>query len=259
MKQFLIKLTCTALLLALAMPAALMAQDEENPPNLASAWTVHPKAGKTAEFMAAVAVHMAFRKEAGDSRGWNVYRPVIGDDVGVTGFRYCCFDWADEDAYGAEDAAKGLSDHWNANVDQYVERYEHYLVELDHDNSHWNDGAGPFSYYGVTSWYIPPGSGADFNAMKAKMSTLAKENGWATEDHNWSWSTRIGGKNVESIVIPHENYASMAPPEQTFYAFVVEQVGEEAANEMFGAFNKAAGHSKFTVWQHIKELSIDNE
>ena len=257
--RFITKLVCAAFLLSLAMPTVLLAQDEDDPPSLATVWVVHPKAGHFGSFMAAVADHMAFRKEQGDIRGWNVYQPAVGDDIGKIAFRYCCFDWADEDAYVTDEAAKGLGDHWNANVDQHVEHYEHYLSETDYDNSHWNDEAGPFTLFGVTTWNIAPGKGSDFNSMKAKMSQLAKENGWANEDRIWSWSSRIGGKPEESLVIPHENYADMAPPEETFYEFVVEQVGAEEADAMFGKFSKSSRSTNYTVWQHIPELSISNE
>jgi hypothetical protein len=257
--RLLTKLISAAFLLSLAMPAVLMAQDEADPPNLATVWIVHPKAGHFGEFMAAVTEHMAFRKEQGDTRGWNVYQPVIGDDIGKVAFRYCCFDWADEDAYAAAEAEKGLGDHWNANVDQHVGHYEHYLSAIDLDNSHVSEAAfESATLFGVTTWNIAPGKGADFDAMKAKMSTLAKENGWASDERNWSWSSRIGGKPEESIVIPHKDYADMAPPEETFYEFVVGQIGEEAANEMFATFSKSASSSRYTVWQLNPDLSIDS-
>ncbi|NIP18990.1 MAG: hypothetical protein GWM87_13170, partial [Xanthomonadales bacterium] len=45
MKQVFIRLICVTFLLSLAVPATTMAQDEDDPPNLASAWVVYPKEG----------------------------------------------------------------------------------------------------------------------------------------------------------------------------------------------------------------------
>ncbi|NIP18989.1 MAG: hypothetical protein GWM87_13165, partial [Xanthomonadales bacterium] len=160
----------------------------------------------------------------------------------------------------ADSGPKGLSEHWNEHVDPHVAHYEHYFVALDMENSHWNEGAGESAtLFGVTEWYIAPGKGADFNAMKEKMSTMAKEKGWANEERNWLWSERIGGKPVASIVSPYENYSDMAPPEVTFYEFAVEQLGEEEADKMFETFSKSASASKYTLWRHIPELSMSDE
>ena len=195
------KLICAAFLLSLAMPALVVAQDEEASAYLASVWVVHPREGHFGEFMTAAAEHIAFRKAQGDSRSWEGYQPVMGDDIGKVVFRYCCFEWADEDAYLATADDKGLGAHWNENVDPHVAHYEHYFSAVDFDNSHWNDDAGEAStLFGVTEWYVAPGKSGDFNDMKEKMSTMAKEQGWASEETNWSWYTRIGGKPVEAIV-----------------------------------------------------------
>ena len=158
-------------LFAFTPVATAQEAEEEKTPNLASVWVMSVKTGMFNQFMDAVAGHMAFRVEKADSRAWQTYTPVLGDSIGKTvSFRYCCFDWADEDAYIAETIEKGFNEHWYANVGQFVENAGHYLSEVDLESSHWSDEAGAFAYFGVTSWTIKPSKYKDFTVMKKKFS-----------------------------------------------------------------------------------------
>ena len=105
---------------ALLLPIGALADahEEEAPAPLHDVWWVVPKKGMEAEFVEAAAAHMAFRAEAGESRQWWAYTVAAGHNIAPVQFRSCCFDWADIDAHVAEDAEKGLSADWNANVDQ---------------------------------------------------------------------------------------------------------------------------------------------
>ena len=261
MKRLTNKLICSLFLVATVFPTVAAAQEaeEEKAPNLASVWVASLKTGKLDEFMAATAEHMAFRKAQGDSRAWQTFQPVIGDDLSTIVFRYCCFDWADEDAYIAETIEKGFDEHWNANVDPFVESYAHYLSYVDFENSHWDDETGPFTYFGVTYWHVQPGKYDDFKAAKAELSKMAKEHNWAGGERYWAWLSRIGGKSQESIVVPFKNFAGMAPPEQTFYDFAVETMGQEEAEALFAKFSESYKGSKYTVWRLIPELSMSKD
>ncbi|NIM70607.1 MAG: hypothetical protein GTN86_08305 [Xanthomonadales bacterium] len=260
MKRILSHLTCLALLAAMTLPSALLAQeDEASQPPLASAWVMHPKEGQFAAMYAAALEHVKFRKQQGDSRSWMAFQPVIGDRIDKLAFRFCCFDWADQDAYAAEDLEKGLGDHWNATVDQYVADYEHYMVALDYENSHWNDEAGPWTYFAVTEFYLSPGKSAAFNAVKKEFMELASRHNWADGQRYWSWATRIGGKPMASIATPHKNFADMAPPEQNFYQFLVEKEGQEATDKLYARLFETFKGTRYTIWRHIEELSVTSE
>ena len=130
MKRLTTKLICSLFLVSTVFPTVAAAQEaeqeEEKTPNLASVWVISVKTGKFDQFMDAVADHMAFRKEKADSRAWQTFTPILGDNFGkAVTFRHCCFDWADEDAYIAEATEKGFDENWTANVGQFVEGYEH--------------------------------------------------------------------------------------------------------------------------------------
>jgi len=258
MKRSLV-LTFAAILL---LPLSLVAQEEgadEAPAPLSEVWMVIPKAGMDAEFAAAAAAEVAAQAEAGSSREWQAYRPVIGYKLNVVQYRSCCYDWADVDGAMAEDTELGLNDSWNENVDQYVEHYHHYFERTDWENSHWPDEGTSGPYFGVTSWSIKQGSGRASGQAKEKMSQLALNEGWANGDNNWLWLSRIGGKPMLAIVSSYDNYADMEPPEQGFFEYASEKLGAEEAGAMFSDFGNGFTGSDYTVWKYDESLSAPDD
>jgi hypothetical protein len=236
------------------VPLTAFAQEDEAMGELADVWIMVPKAGMEAQFSAAAAAHIKFRAEAGESRTWQAYRVVIGHNVNIIQYRSCCSTWADQDAYEAEDAEKGLSANWNENVHQYVEHYHHYIERMDLDISHWPDGTeGP--YFGVTTWSDKQGAGPASGQAQEKLSQLAKEHGWGDAGNEWIWLSRIGGKPVTVLVSPYENFADMAPPEQSFFEFIAEKIGAEEAGAIFADFSSGFTGSDYTVWKLDEALS----
>lgn len=246
------------LTLALMAPLGAFADNHEQPDALVDVWVMVPKKGMEAEFEKAAAEHIAFRAEKGDSRQWQAYTPVIGDRIDMVQFRACCFDWDDMDAYVVEAEEKGFGQHWNENVHPYVDHYHHYLERFDWEHSHWPQDAGPFKYFGVTTWDWKQNPGPESSEARKKFSKIAKEEGWAGDEHQWLWSSRIGGKSKLLLVIPHADYADMAPPETTFYEFMTSQMDEEEADAIFDDFGSGFSSSDFTIWMHRGDMSIND-
>jgi hypothetical protein len=245
---------------ALMLPLALFAQDEaeEAPGPLSDVWMIVVKPGMDAEFNAAMGAHMQFRADAGEANGWDAFRVAVGHDIRPIQMRSCCYEWADLDAQEAEDTELGLSAHFNENVGQFVDHYHHYLERADYENSHWPDGSdGP--YYGVTTWIEKQGAGPASGKAMEKMSQLALNDGWATEDNSWLWLSRIGGKDALLIASSFKDYADMAPPEQTFFEYAAEHMGEDEAGEMFKDFSKGFSDSDYTIWRHDESLSTPGD
>lgn len=259
MKKSSFKLSLIAIV-ALALPFAVFAQDEEAeaPGPLTDLWQVVVKPGMDAEFAEAMETHMQFRADAGESRDWESYRVAVGHDIRPIGIRACCFEWADLDTYRDQDNELGLGANFNENVAQYVDHYHHYLERVDWENSHWPDGtAGP--YFGVTTWYLKQGAGPASSAAMEKMSRLAIDEGWASDENNWVWLERIGGKDALMLVSSFSNYADMAPPEQSFFEFATEKLGEEEASAMFSDFGSGFSSSDYTIWVHDEDLSTPSD
>ena len=247
---------------ALLMPVGAMADghEEEAQPSLSDVWWVVPKHGMETEFAEAAAAHMAFRAEAGEEREWQAYRVAVGHNIAPIQFRSCCYDWADLDAHLEEDGEKGLGEHWNANVHQYVDHYHHYIEDSDMENSHWPEDGTDGPYYGVTTWSWKQGAGPAPGEARKKLSQMALSEGWANDDNNWIWMTREAGEPKLMIVSSYANYADMAPPEQTFFEFIAEKTGsEEEASKVFSVFASGFTDSDYTVWVLDEELSSPND
>ena len=250
-----------ASILVLAFPVTTIAQDadaaaDEAPAPLSDVWMIVPKSGMDAEFTAAMATHMQFRKDAGETRDWQAYRVAVGHKMKPIQMRSCCFDWADFDAYEAEDAELGLSANFRENVGQYVDHYHHYIERSDWEHSHWPETGTSGPYYGVTSWTAKQEGLAASGDARRKMSKLGKEEGFASEDNNWLWLFReAGGPAITMVASSFDSYADMEPPEQSFYEFIVEQLGEVDAAELFDDFNAAYKSSDYTIWVWDEAIS----
>jgi hypothetical protein len=234
---------------------------EDEAPALSDVWIIVPKSGMETKFAEAVMAEKVFRAEAKDSRSWQVYNVVLGDDYGAVGFRACCFDWADEDAYVAEIAAKGLDAHWNASVHQYVDHYNRHFESTDMQNSYWPAGEGNGPYYGVTTWTRKEGASPASEEARVKMSQIGLTEGWASIENNWVWLLRETGKPQLLLVTSYESFADMAPPEESFFEFLTEMKGPEEATTILDAFYSGFSASDYTVWMRNAELSaaIDSD
>lgn len=238
------------------LPFGALAGNHEEQGSVTDVWIMAPKPGMEQQFAEAAAAHAAKRAEAGDSREWQAYQVTIGHHYGIYQYRACCYDWADLDGYDEESAENGLDADWVENVHPYVAHYHHYIETIDQENSHWPDGErtqGPM--FGVTTWHWKEGAGMGPDEVRKAFSQAAKEGGWG-DNHEWLWLDRVGGKPVLALVTPYENYASMAPPDPSFFAYLAEHLGsEEEAAAMFDAFGKGFKGSDYTVWTHLPELS----
>jgi hypothetical protein len=236
----------------LTLPLGLWAQEDERAP-LSDVWLIMPKQGMGTQFEDAVRTHMAFRTDAGETRNWETYGTALGRNPMLYQFRASSINWADQDAYVAEDEEKGLGSNWFANVDQYVDHYHHFIESADYENSNWPTDLGQQTYYGVTSWTWKQGAGPGPNEARKQLSKIAMDEGW---DYNWLWLSRIGGEPTLMIVSPYENFAAMAPPEQEFFDFVAEKLGsEEEAGKIFAQFSAGFAGSSYTIWEHRPDLS----
>jgi hypothetical protein len=243
-------------LLFCAAPAAVIAQVV--PPPLAEMWVVTPKAGHSEGFFAGLKAHMAFRSERGDPRAWLTYTPLLGEQLNRIAVRYCCFAWADADAYRQWEAGNPeIQAHFDEHLAPHVELAAHHFETTDWANSHWSEAKAPYQLFAVTEFSVAPGQAGEFDAARAKMSQIAIEQGWASDDHVWLWTTRIGGQPRHSIIVPHKNFASLDNAGETFAQFLANQLGSaDAAAELMSRFQSATTGADFQIWEYQADLSM---
>ena len=240
-----------------AGPLAALADNHESQPALASVWIFAPKQGETDKFEKAMREHAAMREKGGDTRDWSVYSVAIGDHMGIYQVRYCCFDWADEDAYNAANADKGFGEHFQKTVAPHVDHMHHYFERMDFEMSSWPDDMDDTEYVGVTSWVWKEGAGAASSDARKQITQVLLDEGWGDDNH-WLWHSRIGGKPMIMVAVPYENYADMAPPEETMYEFMLQNsdMDAEELDATFQAFGSGFSSSDYTVWQSRPDLSV---
>ena len=71
----------------------------------------------------------------------------------------------------------------------------------------------------------------------------------------WVWIYSVGGPANLSLAVPYENYADMAPPEVSFYEFMVKHTSEETAASTMQEFSNSFWSSEYTVYQLRRDLS----
>ena len=232
---------------------------QETTPPLAEMWMMTIKPGHGPEFNKALAEHVKFRSENGDPRDWQTYTPLLGEELNRAGVRYCCFNWADLDSYrewGKNNEKVG--EHFDKHVAPHVDHYAHYFETMHWNNSHWADSADGATLYAVTEFHVKPGHGADFRAARDKLLQIALNQGWATEDHSWIWTSTIGGAPVEGIVIPYKNFAGLDREADSFSRFLAEHLGEDGAAELMKTFASSTSGSNYQIWEHQKDLSMES-
>ena len=250
-------ISAAAALLALSSIASHAANTV---PGLSEMWTMTPKSDQRAEFMKGLKAHMEFRTEAGDPRVWKTYTPMLGDEIGIFGVRYCCFYWADVDAYREwSEANPEVGQHWEENVGPHVEKYGHFYDRIQWANSNLMSEWGPYRYYGVTEFTPAPGKAGELDAARNEISQVALNHGWATEEHPWIWSTNIGGTPKETLVIPYKRFADMDRDEQSFFNFLARVLGsEEAADRLFSGITDNVSSQSYQIWELHEDLSMQN-
>lgn len=261
MKHLLSHLTAVltaTMLMAVSMSA--IAQDDGPTSGIAEAWVVTVDMASQPAFEEAFKAHVAVRAEAGDPANWQVYTDHTGDGMNTYYIRNCCSQWADLDAYEAwSQENSNVAADWGTNVHPHVTNYGHHYSMVDFANSNWPEGT-KYKFVGVTTYDIKAGSGQQFDAVKAELSQIARNEGWAESGNTWAWSSSIDGPNTVNLAIPHENYADMAAPDPTFFQFLSDHLGsEEAATEIFQRFTAATDGSSYKIYAHRPDLSMSGE
>lgn len=220
---------------------------------ISDTWVMWAKDGKSADLARAIAQHVAWRKQAGDPFEWEVYQPVVGDDLTHFVIRSENHDWKDLDALDSWSKKAGASEKFREQVGPLVSRIEHYIDEFSPEYSHWPRTGQDYPLYAVGMYQIEPGRGADVRRALTRIKQAATEKDfpqqWAVE-----WTT--GGKGGMTVVWPHTSWADFADPNPTFMQVLGESMGSaEAGQKLMSDLSSRLEDVTYTVYRARPDLS----
>lgn len=254
-KQPLIKLAIIAFLTFLLNPLTLFAA-EEKPPGLTNVWVMDVKQGQAQEFEKAFKEHIKARVKAGDAFNWQIYNPQTGSHLNRYIIRYCCFKWAEMDAYEKWSNDSKVMENWDKGPGKHVEKYHHHYSWTDIENSHWKEGVN-HKFVGVTTYSLKPDA-KDVGESVKEISDLAKAIKW---DMSWSWSRSVtGDRNTLQAAFGFENFSAMDPPGPSFGELAEKHLGsKEKVDEIFDRFAEKYEGSSYQIYRHRPDLSMPSK
>ena len=222
-------------------------------PTIARMWKVTPKPGMEQDLEDAIKAHSAYRMDNKDSWTWNVYQTLSGDMDGSCFIRSANHTWADIGAYSDSEFVENARNHWNANVDQYVQTYHGSMAEYLPEISNWPEGA-VYEYYWVYTYHIQPGRTQAWEAAAKAIVDVLKEQGW---DDTWAFTRHLtGDAAATSLVLPENDWGGFAGPENDAYQTVVAAKGEATANAMWAAYFADVNSVESVIYYRHEDLGV---
>lgn len=232
--------------------AASQTSKDKNNHDIGSRWVIANKRGQSKAFENGLKQLLAWRKSAGDPFVWEVYAPVVGDDLGFYVIRSGDHAWADMDGENDWAVKHDAGARYRQDVGPHAVREEHYFGQTVAKYSHWTD-SDDYRYYAVTNYRFKPGTS---DAVKDVLEKVHK----AVTEQKWPYSYlvryQIGGSGGMSIIEPMKSFADMADPSPSLKEVLARSLGsKKAAGELFDKFAAAVEKHSFTVYVYRPDLS----
>lgn len=232
--------------------AASQAAKGKNDHDIATEWLIWSKRDQSKAFQAALKQHVAWRKSAGDPFEWQVYQPVLGDDLGYYLIRSGNHAWADMDRERDWAEKQDAGSHYQQDVGSHAAREMHFFGRTLTQYSHWTD-SDDYRYYGVTNYHFKPGTGEAVKDVLEIVHKAVTEQKWP---YSYSVSAGIGGSGGLAIIEPMKSYADMADPSPNLMEVMTKALGsKKAARALFNKFSTAVKTRTYTIYVYRPDLS----
>jgi len=238
-----------AVLALVAAPA--LAQDK--PGNVTRVFVTQVKPGMSRQYEEGRKRHMDWHRKQNDSWSWHVYLVLTGEAEGrylvVTENHY----WKDFDTWDAKMAAADEADG-TANMEPYTAGGSSSFYKYLADVSKPQTSTIPARMAEVIHFMVRPDKEADFSLLIKKIDDAIKKTNWPV---HYSWYELVNGGEQPHfvLVIPHENWASMAEPEVSFPAMLEKAFGRLEAGAILEGFGKTIKSQSSEMLQYRPELS----
>jgi hypothetical protein len=229
----------------LAVTSPALAQ--EKPGTVARVYITQPKAGMTQQYEEGRKRHMNFHQQQNDTWAWETWEVATGPEAGsyltVTGRHH----WKDFDEWEAK-LAKADNADATANLDPYSASSSNSFMVLLPDVSRVPQDIQPAKMVEVIHYMVKPGSERAFQEAIGKVHQAIQKANWEP-NQNYAWYTTMnGGEHPHfALVVPHNSWAGMEPPEQTMEAMLEQTMGKAETESLMSSFSNATQR----VWSEM--------
>jgi hypothetical protein len=249
--------TCAAWLVAMAalslcVPVFAQQAEKAEPGNIADTWIIWPQDGHEKEFEAALKNHAAWRKQNGETFVWQIYQPIVGDDLTYYVIRSGDHHWKDFDGNREWGRNAKAGDEFERSVGPHVAKVEHYFDETQAQFSHWAPSED-YRYFGVSELQLKPGMYGQMTEALTKLHKAAVDGKYS---RSFSIAWNVGGKGGMMVIWPYRTYAEMADPEPSIMKLMDGSLGsEESARATMKQLQTSFEDSHYTLYVHRPDLS----
>ncbi|MGD2067835.1 MAG: hypothetical protein PVI57_04055 [Gemmatimonadota bacterium] len=251
-----LRLPARVLLLATTLallPAPALAQGVSGG-DIAEIVRIQVRDGHRYEFEEGVKRHQAMSMEQGNPSAWLVWEVITGTRTGQYVAGTFGHAWADFDVM--PDDPQAMDRSFMQNIRAHVTKAEVSFWTLRQDLSASPPGEGPPPPFLQVYHFMPTSAGVPVAEETFGRVVAAAE---AAQWPGATWSVHQlvnGGPSPHyAVAIPAESFADMEEPSPNMYEMLIEQMGEDETNEMFGAFSAALRGEDSEIFVFRPDLS----
>lgn len=231
------------------VPAHLAAQEAAAGGDIAQIYRVTPKEGHGYDFEEGVKRYFEDVADADAPWAWFIWEIITGEDTGSYMVGTFGHAWADFDQQ--PDDPSGIQASFRANIEPHVAHAEGSIWAFDQELSRGTPDGSPSSFAQVYFYRPEFGTEAQVRDAFVQVKEAAEAAQWAGS----MWEVYVlvnGGVHPQlAVVLQGDSFADFAEPDPAMDEMLSEQLGEEAAMELFGTFSAAmAGeHSEMLAFR----------
>ncbi len=238
---------CRVILLAVAVSMLCLPAlaQEKKPESVVRVFVMVPKPGMTQQFEEGRKKHMDFHKKSGDTWGWETWSIDTGEGTGNYVSVAGGHTWKDLDAWDAKLGDADTADG-SKNMTPFLSASLGSVWMMMPDVSRPRAGMTPPKMQEVIHFQLKQGGDEEFNYGIRKVTEAINKTNWPA-NYTWFYLVNGGEQPHYVLIIPHDNWASMADLEPSFDAMLEKALGRHEAE----AVTKSFDHSVAKQWSEM--------
>jgi hypothetical protein len=212
------------------------------------------KPGMSAPLEEGLKKHMAWHKAQNGTWAWFVWSVETGEATGSYGAGTFNHKWSDFDAPDVDLAADTADSAQNILPYMAEGAQWRYYARLPKFSRPRPEGQGAAPLAVVLTFHLKMGANEEFLNAIAKVNHAIEKTKWPA---HYEWYALVnGGEHPEFVlVLPHENYAAMAPPAVSFDKMLEDAFGRAEAAAILHTFDKTIARETSEIVRDRPDLS----